>query len=84
MFFNWPNGLAWELLEELRRWKITSDSKGMIEMRVEFSKAKMKRKDDPEVLSSVLSAIKSKCKDAGVSVDETELVTAFIAAAPKD
>ena len=44
----------------------------------------MKQKDDPEVLSSVLSAIKNKSDDAGVSVNETELVEAFIAAAPKE
>ena len=56
----------------------------MLELRAYLSKARMKQKDDPEVLSSVLSAIKNKSDDAGVSVNETELVEAFIAAAPKE
>ena len=36
----------------------------------------MKRKDDPEVLSSALTADLNKYEDALVSVDETELVEA--------
>ena len=56
----------------------------MLELRAELSKVKMKRKDNPEVLSSVLSAIKNKYEDTGVSNDETELLAALIAAAPKD
>ena len=43
----------------------------------------MKRKDDPKVLSSAFSVIKSKCEDARVLVVETKLMPAFIAAAPK-
>ena len=43
-----------------------------------------KRTDDPEVLSSALSAIKIKHEDVGVSVDETEFVAVLMTAAPKD
>ena len=56
----------------------------MLELRAKLSNVRMKRKDDPEVQSSALSAIKNKYEGAGVSVDGTELVTALVAAAPKD
>ena len=41
------------------------------------------KKGDPKVLKSALSAIRNNCEDAGVSVDETELMEALIAAASK-
>ena len=55
-----------------------------LELRAELSKVKMKRNDYPEVLSKVLSIIKNKYGDAGVSVDQKEWVAALIAEAPKD
>ena len=45
---------------------------------------RMNRKDDPEVLNCALSAIKNKYDDAGVFVDETDLLTTLIAAVPKE
>ena len=42
----------------------------------------MKRKDDPEVLTSAVNAIKNE--DARVSVDEKELVTTLIAETSND
>ena len=44
----------------------------------------MKRKNDPEVLRSALSAIRNKYEYTGVSVDDKELATALITAAPKE
>ena len=44
----------------------------------------MKRRDDPEVQSNKLSAIKIEDEDVGVSVDEAELVAGLIAALFKD
>ena len=58
------------------------DLTAMLEPRVELSQVRMKRKDDPDVLSSAFTVIKNKDEDAGVSVDE--LVAALIAAVPKD
>ena len=56
----------------------------MLELKAKLRKVRMKRKDDPEMLSSTPSAIKNKYKNAAVSVDETELVVALIDVAPKD
>ena len=56
----------------------------MLELRAELSNIRMKRKDDPDMLSSTLTAMKNKYEDHGISVDETELVAALIAAAHKD
>ena len=56
----------------------------MLELIGELSMIRMKRKDDPEVLHSTLTASKNKYEETVVSVDEMELVEALIAEAPKD
>ena len=78
-----PNGLVGKLLEELRKWAQPSD---LTAVRAEnrIQQGKNEKKDDPKVVCSALSAIRSKYEDAGVLVDETKMVTALIAAAPKD
>ena len=51
----------------------------VLELRAELSKVQMK-KDNSELSSNALSAIKSKYDGAGVLVNQTGLVTALIAA----
>ena len=80
----WLNGLAGKLLENLRKWTHSSGLTSLLELQAELSKVRKKRKEDPEVLSSVPSAIRNKYKCAGVSVDEIKLVAALIAEDPKD
>ena len=60
---DWPNGLERKMLEELWKWTQPSDLTAMFLLRAELSKARMKRKYDPELLSSALSAIENKNKD---------------------
>ena len=63
-------GLAWKLLEVLRKWAQQFDSTAIVLQQDEVRKVKRKRKGDQEVLSSALSAINKKYEDAGVLVDE--------------
>ena len=75
--------MGWHvLLEKLRKWTQPLDLTATLELRDELSK--VRKKDDPEVLSNALSAIENECELAGVSVDEIEFVTALISAAPRD
>ena len=47
-------------------------------MTAELSKVRMKRKDDPEMISDLLSATKNKYEDAEVLDTETALMAAFL------
>ena len=69
-YLDWPNGIAWRLLAELRKWAQTSDLRAMLELRAEFHKVHVERKDNPEVTSSILSAINNKYDNSGLSVDD--------------
>ena len=55
----------------------------MLELKADLSKARMKWKNDPELLSNSLSTNKQE-RRFWVLIDETELVAALITTAPKD
>ena len=57
------------MFEELRKSAQPLDLTAVLELTAELSKVRMKRKDDPKVLSSAIS--KNKGKDAEGSVDES-------------
>ena len=48
-----PHGLAWKLLEGLRKWAQSSDLAAMLELRGNLSNVRLKRKDYPDVLSRI-------------------------------
>ena len=50
----------------------------MLELTAELSKVRMKRKDDPEMISDLLSATKNKYEDAEVLDNETALMAAYL------
>ena len=79
--YDWPKGLAWRMLEEMRKWDQPSELMSMLDLRVDLSKVSLK--NDSKVLCSALNTMKNKYEDTGVSVDEAVLVGALISAATK-
>ena len=73
----WPHGLAWKVMESLKKKFEPQDNISMVELRIELSKVSMKKNDNPEVIFDQISKIKNRFYEENIT--KADLVSAILA-----
>ena len=78
----WPNGLAWKVVEALFKKYRPEDVISMAELRRELGRISMKKEEDPTTLFDQLSTIENKY--IGQSINEKDMIAVILDTAPKE
>ena len=81
---DWPGGRAWTVVEVLKARYRPDDVLAQSELRAKLFKVSMNVTDHPEVLFNKIEVIKAEHTTPSFQVQESDLISAIIAAAPKE
>ena len=80
----WPNGLAYKITDALKQKYQPEDTMTRVELQHQLNMVKLKKEDDPATMFEQLSAIKNRYNKSDRQIDEDDLITVVIDAAPKE
>jgi hypothetical protein len=80
----WPNGLAHERTDALKKKYQPCDTMTRVELRHQLNKATLKKNADPATLFEQISAIENKYNKSTRKIDEDDLIVVVIDAAPQE
>ena len=84
MTAEYPDGLAWKVVDGLFQKYYPQDILSKVELRQELNGIKMKKEDNPAVLFEALSGIENKYNTAMYKVPSEDLIAAVLEKAPKE
>ena len=81
---DWPKGEAYRVVQGLKKKYEPNDKVSRVELRNMLARISMKSSDDPSVLFGQLKRVENKYANAGLTIDEEELIAVVLSAAPKE
>ena len=82
----WPSGLAWKIMESMKKKFAPDDTISKVELRRQLNKISMKKNDDPATLFEQLSVVRNKYNSPSstAQLSKEELIAVIIDAAHED
>ena len=81
---SFPSGLAWTIIKKLLKLYRPTDLTAQVEMKNDLSRLTLKLSQSPEELSNQIASIKARYNVGRYRIPQIDLITAVLAAAPKE